>query len=142
MDADSEPFRVLRIELSVRRWPAEILRQHLHFAISDPRILELQARHDGAADPPITSRIGLEICIRHRTDLAVPQGPWTAEFRAHLARAASQIAWISPHQHAPAAIDPEPGGQLIGDFYIQFFEAQIYSIDRRLAIENEFISQV
>lgn len=114
MDAESEPFGVLSIELSVGRGAAEILRQHLQLAISDSRILELKSRHDGAADPPITSSICLGIHIGDRTNLAALQGPGAGEFSSHLARPAFQITRISIHQHAPAAIDPEPGGQLIG----------------------------
>jgi len=142
VDADSQPFGVLRIELSIGRGAAEVLRQYLYLAISDPRILELQARHDGAPDPPVTSRVGLKIGIRHRTNLAVPQGPRTGEFRSHLARATLQIIWISPHQHAPTSIDPKPGAQFIGYFQIHLFEAQIDSIDRSLAVDNKLIAQV
>jgi hypothetical protein len=52
VDAESEPFDILRIKLSVGRWATEILRQHLQLAISDSRILELKSRHDGTGDPP------------------------------------------------------------------------------------------
>jgi hypothetical protein len=68
VDAKSEPFGVLSIELSVGRRAGKILGQNLQFAISDALILELKSRHDGAGDPPITLRVGLEICIRHRTN--------------------------------------------------------------------------
>src|SRR5512132_2764432 len=142
MDADSDPLRILAIELSVGRGTAEILHQQLPPAISNSRILELKSGHDAAGDPPITSLVGLKICIRHRTNLAAPKGPWAGEFSSHLARAASQRARVSVYQNAPAAIDPEPGGQLIGQLHIHFVEAQIDSIDRRLAIENKFIAQV
>ena len=142
VDAESEPFSVLSIELSVGRRAAEILRQYLWLAISDPCILELKSRHDGASDSPIASLVGLKIAVRHRTNLAVPQGPRIGEFSSHLARAAWQIARISTHQHAPAAIDPKPRGQFIGQFQIHLFEGQIDSVDWSRTIENEFVPEM
>src|SRR4026208_125224 len=99
VDSESEPFGLLSIELAIGGGTVEILRQYLWFAISDARILELKSCHDGAGDIPITSFVGLEICIRHRTTLPAPKGPGAGEFSSHLARAALEIARISIHQH-------------------------------------------
>jgi hypothetical protein len=46
VDADSKPFGVLGIELSIRGGTVEIFPQYLQFAISDSSILELNSRHD------------------------------------------------------------------------------------------------
>ncbi len=129
-----------RCETAITRFSAVPAPQHspwltlfttVRLAIAEPR------RETGARspeDPPRTRAVlrdtdgvfGREVGL---TKTMKRKSPGAGEFGSRLARAAFQLFRISPHQHAPTAIDPEPGGQLIGHFQIQFFEAQIASID-------------
>ena len=77
MDAYSNPFHLLSIELSVRRRTGKVFGQNLNLPVADAGIFKLKTGHERARDGPIGPFIGLEVRIGNGADLSTEKGAGT-----------------------------------------------------------------